>query len=288
MWRQGNLVSRKSYGDDIIFKVESIQREVAILRGIEVRLLADAVLSDLTLKDEHLYQREAAVENTRAIDAKRLQGLYQDIRRTRVEQHHSSVDDSMYFELPGRILHLDGDATYLRKSMEVYEQLNIPAEGHYVRESMMADAVYQLLPKVKPDILIITGHDGLIKMRGGYDKSYIGSYKNTENFVKAVKAARYYERNRDTLTIIAGACQSHFEALLQAGANFASSPARILIHALDPVYIASTMAYTSIRGTSDIHEVIKHTVSGMDGIGGIETRGSFRIGLPKLYNVNKL
>lgn len=287
MWRQGDLVSRKSYGDDIIFKVESIQREVAILRGIEVRLLADAVLSDLTLKDEQLYQREVGVENTRTADAKRLQEFYREVRRARVELHQSS-DDSPYFELPGRILHLDGDVTYLRKSMEVYEQLSIPAEGHYVRESMMADAVNQLLPTVRPDILIITGHDGLIKTRGGYDKSYIGSYKNTGNFVKAVKAARYYERNRDSLTIIAGACQSHFEALLQAGANFASSPARILIHALDPVYIASTMAYTSIRGTSDIFEVIRHTVSGMDGIGGIETRGSFRIGLPKLNNVNKL
>lgn len=288
MWRQGDLVSRKSYGDDIIFKVESIQREVAILRGIEVRLIADAMLSDLTMKDEQQYHREMGMDSARAAEAKRLQEFNQEIRHARVKQHQSSAEDTPYFELPGRVLHLDGDATYLRKSMEIYEQLNIPAEGHYVRESMMSDAVNQLLPAVRPDILIITGHDGLIRTRGGYDKSYIGSYKNSENFVKAVMAARYYERNRDTLTIIAGACQSHFEALLQAGANFASSPARILIHALDPVYIASTMAYTSIKGTSDIYEVIRHTVSGMDGIGGIETRGSFRIGLPKMKNVNKL
>ena len=34
------------------------------------------------------------------------------------------------------------------------------------------------------------------------------------------------------LIIVAGACQSHFEALLQAGANFASSPGSVLIHAL--------------------------------------------------------
>src|SRR5690554_5033742 len=172
--------------------------------------------------------------------------------------------------------------------MEIYSELNIPAEGHHMREAMMPDAVAQLLPAVRPDILIVTGHDGLIKMREGYDKSYIGSYKNSANFMNAVKVARQYERNRDTLTVIAGACQSHFEALLQAGANFASSPARILIHALDPVYIAATMAYTSIRGTVNIYEVIRHTVSGIDGLGGIETRGSYRISVPKSDYVNKL
>ncbi|MEX1029001.1 MAG: sporulation peptidase YabG [Paenibacillaceae bacterium] len=286
MWRQGDRVSRKSYGDDIIFKVISIQREVAILRGIEFRLLADAKLSDLRLAEEHPAHREAIIANTRAIDAKRLQEFYQEVRRAQADQ--ASEDGHPFFELPGRILHLDGDATYLRKSMEVYERLNIPAEGHFVQESIMPDAVEQLLPVVRPDILIITGHDGLIRPRDSYDKSYIGSYKNSANFVNAVKTARHYERNRDALTIIAGACQSHFEALLQAGANFASSPARILIHALDPVYIAATMAYTSIRGTVNIYEVIRHTVSGIDGIGGIETRGSYRIGLPKFNYVNKL
>lgn len=279
MWRQGDLVSRKSYGDDIIFKVESVQRETAILRGIEVRLLADAQLSDLTLADEYPYQRETIIENSRATEVKRLHEFDREVRRAQVD--HTSEDKYPFFELPGRILHLDGDAAYLRKSMEVYEQLKIPAEGHYVRESMMTDAVYQLLPSVRPDILIVTGHDGLIRTRQGFNKSYIGSYKNSQNFVNAVNAARRYERNRDALTIIAGACQSHFEALLQAGANFASSPARILIHALDPVYIAATMAYTSIKGTVNIYEVIRHTVSGVEGIGGIETRGSYRIGLPK-------
>jgi spore coat assembly protein len=286
MWRQGDCVSRKSYGDDIIFKVISIQREVAILRGIEFRLLADAKLSDLRRVEEHPSQREANMANTRAADAKRLYEFYQEVRRAQVDQ--ASDVGHPFFELPGRILHLDGDATYLRKSMEVYERLNIPAEGHFVKESIMSEAVEQLLPAVRPDILIITGHDGLIRPRESYDKSYIGSYKNSVNFVNAVKTARHYERNRDTLTIIAGACQSHFEALLQAGANFASSPARILIHALDPVYIAATMAYSSIRGTVNIYEVIRHTVSGIDGIGGIETRGSYRIGLPKSNYVNKL
>jgi spore coat assembly protein len=286
MWKQGDCVSRMSYGDDIIFKVINIQREVAILRGIEVRLLADAKLSDLRRAEQLPSHREASIANARAADEKRLHTFYHEIRRIQVDQ--AAGDAHPFFELPGRILHLDGDANYLRKSMEVYERLHIAAEGHFVQESMMKDAVQQLLPTVRPDILIITGHDGLIRPRESYDKNYIGSYKNSANFVEAVKSARQYERNRDALTIIAGACQSHFEALLQAGANFASSPARILIHALDPVYIAATIAYTSIRGTVDIFEVIRHTISGIDGIGGIETRGSYRVGIPKLKYVNKL
>jgi len=286
MWRQGDLVSRKSYGDDIIFKVDSIQREMAVLRGIEFRLLADAQLSDLTYADEDPEHRETLVKKAGKIDAQRLFEFTNEVRKTR--SAHSTEDNLPFFEMPGRILHLDGDAAYLRKSMQVYRDLNIPAEGHYIREPMMPEAVYQLLPSVRPDILILTGHDGLIRTREGNDKSYIGSYKNSQNFVNAVKAARHYERNRDTLTIIAGACQSHFEALLQSGANFASSPARILIHALDPVYIAAKMAYTSIKGTINIYEVIRHTVSGIEGIGGIETRGSYRIGLPKFKDVNKM
>lgn len=286
MWKQGDRVSRMSYGDDIIFRVILIRREVAILRGIEVRLLADANLSDLRLAEQLPSHREASMASSRVADEKRLHTFIHEVRRTRADQEAEAGHS--YFELPGRILHLDGDATYLRKSMDVYERLNIAAEGHYVQESMMKGAVQQLLPVVRPDILIITGHDGLIRSRDNYDKSYIGSYKNSANFVEAVKSARQYERNRDALTIIAGACQSHFEALLQAGANFASSPARILIHALDPVYIAATMAYTSIRGTVDIFEVIRHTISGIDGIGGIETRGSYRVGVPKPNYVNKL
>jgi spore coat assembly protein len=279
MWRQGDLVSRKSYGNDIIFKVESVQRQTAILKGIEYRLLADAVLSDLIMVDDHHSDRAAQEENLKAREAKRLFNFHRELTQEKSEKQTES--SFPFFELPGRILHLDGDAAYLRKSMQMYSKLNIPAEGHYVNEGTMPDAVYQLIPSVKPDILILTGHDGLIKSREGYDKSYIGSYKNSQNFVSAVKVARSYERNRDALTIIAGACQSHFEALLQAGANFASSPARILIHALDPVYIAAKMAYTSIKDTINIYEVIRHTVSGVDGLGGIETRGSYRVGLPK-------
>ncbi len=52
--RIGDIVTRKSYGGDIYFKVDSIVgdqgREYAVLRGLVYRLCADAPLCDLERK----------------------------------------------------------------------------------------------------------------------------------------------------------------------------------------------------------------------------------------------
>lgn len=152
--------------------------------------------------------------------------------------------------------------------MNLYEQLRVPAEGHYVHESAMADTLYHLLPQVRPDIVVITGHDGVLKSRQPYDLYSLSSYKNSQNFVSAIQVARQYERHLDALTIVAGACQSHFEALLRAGANFASSPGRILIHALDPVYVASKAAFTSVRETVNMNDILHNTISGSQELAG--------------------
>ncbi len=42
--RQGDFVTRKSYGGDVMFKIERIEQLKAILRGVDYRLLADAPL----------------------------------------------------------------------------------------------------------------------------------------------------------------------------------------------------------------------------------------------------
>lgn len=264
----GVFVVRKSYGKDVVFRVQGIQQKTAILKGVEYRLLADAPLHDL----ERVTDPESQSDARGLSLLQKNRQLFSRLKRT----------EKPYFDVPGTILHLDGDPAYLRKSMALYGELRIPAEGYHMRESEMADALVQLLPKARPDIVVLTGHDGIIKHNFDGDKLNISNYKNSRNFVNAVRVSRAYERNRDTLTIVAGACQSHFEALLQAGANFASSPGRILIHALDPVYVASKSAYTSVKETINIYDVISHTVSGLDGIGGIETRGNFRIGLPRV------
>lgn len=285
--KQGDFVTRKSYGGDIVFKVVQIDGETAILRGVEFRLIADAPIGDL----EKARDPFRAGKSMYAVEQDRIERFRSKISQykeaNRPYRNGSSgadgetVEKPAYFELPGKVLHLDGDAAYLRKSMEYYKQCKVPAEGHHVEESSMAERLYTLLPRVKPDILVLTGHDAIYKSRRDQDGIYnLSSYKNSRNFVQAIKVARQYERNRDTLVVIAGACQSHFEALLQAGANFASSPGRVMIHALDPVQIASKVAFTSIKHTVDMIDAFDQTVSGLKGVGGIETRGSYRVGLP--------
>ncbi|MBO2945935.1 sporulation peptidase YabG [Paenibacillus sp. F411] len=284
----GDLVVRRSYGGDVTFRIESVRPNAAVIKGTDFRLLADAPLSDLVPA-----ARPAVSERTKQAQIKAKESLTRlklDCARRLdgLRDEWGSSSDKGYFDVPGRVLHLDGDPMYLKKSLALYQQLRVPAEGHYVHESSMADALHRLLPRVRPDIVVITGHDGVLKRPQPYDLYSLDSYKNSHHFVRAIETARQYERNLDALIVIAGACQSHFEAMLQTGANFASSPGRVLIHALDPVYVACKAAYTSVRETMNMNDVLHNTISGTQGLGGIETRGSHRIGSPRLQDLSTL
>ncbi|MCU6794887.1 MULTISPECIES: sporulation peptidase YabG [Paenibacillus] len=282
--KQGDLVTRRSYDNDIVFKIQDVIQRQALLRGVDYRLLADAPLSDLLSAPQLDSYPPASRVHPPWMDMIRSNEVQQMLLPS-MDSHGAKAapNESIamrYFEIPGKVLHLDGDPAYLRKCMNLYGELRVPAEGFYVSEIKMAEALYRLLPQTKPDILVITGHDGILKNRRS-DMNQLGSYKNSYHFVQAVKVARQYEKNKDELTIIAGACQSHFEALLQAGANYASSPARVLIHALDPLCVAAKVAFTPIRDTVNVAGVIGLTHSGFEGMGGIESRGSFRRGVPQ-------
>lgn len=285
--KQGDYCKRKSYNGDVIFRIEYIDHEVAILRGTEFRLIADAPLADLEKVEKPSEHVAANPYQQRFLQTRKQMDLFrkQQVREQLHHLHKAGIDPE-YFEVPGKVLHLDGDANYLKKSMELYGQMKVPVEGCYVQEKDMANTLLHLLPQCKPDVVVITGHDGMIKKENEESKYHLSSYKNSSHFVGAIRVARQYERNRDNLAIVAGACQSYFEALLQAGANFASSPGRILIHALDPVQIACKVAYTSIRESVNMLDVINNTVSGLKGMGGIETRGSYRVGLPNLNEIH--
>ncbi|GFN33747.1 sporulation peptidase YabG [Paenibacillus xylaniclasticus] len=287
--KQGDLVVRKSYGGDVLFRIESLRdNQLAVLKGTDYRLLADSPLLDLAVVNDpdstHASQqvRIKVKETMRRMKEKRPPiGEEDRLRLASQTGQTQSNANHLFYEMPGKVLHLDGDSNYLRKSMQLYSQMRVPAHGVHVHEAQMPELLYRLLPELKPDIVVITGHDGVLKNRRPEDLGSISSYKNSQNFVNAVRVARDYEKNRDSLVVIAGACQSHYEALLQAGSNFASSPGRILIHALDPVYIAIKASATPIRETIDLPDVIQGTISGIEGIGGIETIGRLRKGLPK-------
>ena len=183
------------------------------------------------------------------------------------------------FEMPGTVLHLDGDREYLDLCLATYRQLGLKAHGFFVPEAEQANVVKDYLSEYAPDILVITGHDGFLRGRKNF--SSLESYRNSKSFVRAVRRAREYAPGRDDLIIFAGACQSHYESLIGAGANFASSPKRVLIHAYDPVFIAEKVAFTPFNQMVPIKETVRDTITGTDGVGGVETHGRLRLGYPK-------
>jgi spore coat assembly protein len=130
-----------------------------------------------------------------------------------------------------------------------------------------------------PNIVVITGHDAYYKKKG--DIHNISSYKNSKYFIEAVKEARKYEKSHEKLIIIAGACQSDYEELIKAGANFASSPKRINIHALDPAIIASRISLLEITKDIDLKSLLQETKYGSSGMGGIKTKGTMYVGYPR-------
>ncbi len=257
MFNVGDLVTRNSYNNDTIFKIIDIDNNIAILKGINIRLFADSDLSDLRKVDT----KEKIKDDDIFLD-----------------RFDIKLDRNEYFYLPGKVLHIDGDEDYLERCMDFYKQVHVKAIGFKAREEDISNHIKKLLDEYNPDILVITGHDAYYKKLG--NESNNDNYKNTSNFIKGVKEARkYYDHNR--LIIIAGACQSNYEELIKAGANFASSPKRINIHALDPAIIASSVALSDKSKPIDLINILEKTKYGSKGIGGIITNGTMYVGYPR-------
>ncbi|MDD6223527.1 MAG: sporulation peptidase YabG [bacterium] len=257
----GDIVTRESHDNDLIFKIIDIVGDVAYLKGINIRLYADSSVEDLN----KIQRSDQDVEDDRFI----LDKVDKEI----------NLDRSEFFYLPGKILHIDGDEDYLARCMKLYKKLNIMAYGLCLPEVDVKTEIHRYLEELNPDILVITGHDAYYRRKGSIGE--ITSYKNTANFIDAVKEARKYEKNQDKLIIIAGACQSNYEELIKAGSTFASSPKRINIHALDPAIIASGVALYDRNKTVDLLELLEKTKYGADGIGGVTTKGCMFVGYPR-------
>ena len=170
----------------------------------------------------------------------------------------------------------DGDNEFLDKCMKFYKKNRIKAYGIFSREYELADNMIGYLTKYNPDILVITGHDAMYRKKRNNN-----TYKNTDNFVKAVHEARKYEKSHEKLLIVAGACQSNYEELIKAGANFASSPKRVNIHALDPAIVATNLSFSDKNTNIDLINILEKTKYGVEGMGGIITKGTMYIGYPR-------
>lgn len=293
----GDKVVRKSYDKDIIFKIIDIEvdsngNKKYLLKGLNIRIEADSVEDDLELSDDgekdKIFNKKVnttlkKVLLTRSGSAATFR--YPDIDGVRKDKKILGVKkNELVFGRPGKILHIDGDPSYLEICLKTYKQLNIDAVGRVIDEREQPLKILDLVKEINPDIVVITGHDGMMKNASDYMD--LNNYRNSKYFVECVSLLRSYKSNYDDLVIFAGACQSNYEALLDAGANFASSPNRVLIHCLDPVFICEKVAYTNINEIVNIEDAIENTITGIKGVGGLQTRGKYREGYPKSQYYN--
>ncbi|WP_117161603.1 sporulation peptidase YabG [Paraliobacillus sp. X-1268] len=276
----GELVTRESYQHDILFRISSVSNQSAVLHGEDIRLEADALLEDLEKVPERDIEKIKIKGKEKEDYSFRLfRQDYQLMKEKRTYESTSGYQqDSNFFQLPARVLHLDGDRLYLKKCIDLYQRMGLQVHGLYVDEKEMPNEIGRLVKKIQPDMIVITGHDAFSRNKG--EKNDIRAYRHSQYFVDTVREARAIVPNVDQLVIFAGACQSHFESLIRAGANFASSPSRINIHALDPVYITAKVAYTSFMDKVSVYEALRNTLTGEKGLGGIETKGLLRTGMP--------
>ena len=154
--KKGDIVTRISYGKDILFIVDRIidiprVGKLVILKGLNIRIEADSYINDLELVDKNTIDK--IIKNyTEDIDKRinKLTDIY-NLKRQRI--------------YTGKILHLDGDRKYAEKSIKYYNKMGLNAVVKNVSESKQSGIIVPLLNKYNPDILIITGHDAMLKKR---------------------------------------------------------------------------------------------------------------------------
>ena len=257
--KKGDIVARKSYGKDILFTVINIIKthngDVAILRGLIERVEADSYIEDLEkINSEQIKKDLEKLQN-------KLNSRVKDNRNYEIKRIYDT----------GKILHLDGDKKYSEKSQKFYKNIGLNVIVKNVAEKKQPQMITGLLNRYTPDILVVTGHDGMIKKEHNFNDIY--NYRNSRFFIETVIRARMWENRKNKLSIFAGACQSYYEALISAGANFASSPARILIDFKDPLVVAQKIAMTEESDFISIKDIEYDLRDGKDGVNGIGSYG---------------
>lgn len=253
MLKEGDIVGRLSYNKDIIFTIKKIKGKTAYLSGLYVRLIADSDISDLVKIEENILERYKQTKS--------------ELEKNIITSYQKRIG-----HITGKILHLDSDAFYLKKCLNLYNTLGIYAYGVLLDEQIMKDYVIEYIKKIKPNIIVITGHDSYNK-KGLND---LNNYKNTINFINTVSKIRTYY-SLDDIFIFAGACGSNAESLIAAGANFASSFDRKNIEAYDPAIVAIMASITPFNQIIDIDDIYSFSKMEKGSIGGIESYGKMRL-----------
>lgn len=278
-FKKGDIVGRISYNKDVIFEITNIiktsnNKEIYILKGITERIEADSPPEDLEIIDKRIIiNKEKMIEDKiqRRIQISLNNHDYNvNVKRSLFEFINEKRGSKTIYT--GKILHLDGDRRYADKSIKYYKSLGLNATVKNIPENKQAKAIASLLERYNPDILIITGHDGMIRKGTGFNDVY--NYRNSRHFINTVNEARRWSRARGKdLAIFAGACQSYYEAIMSAGANFASSPKRIMIDFIDPLIVAERIATTENTKYITIHDIEEELRDGRDGVDGVGAMG---------------
>lgn len=207
--KKGDIVARKSYGKDILFVVKNIlytnKKKVAILKGLIDRIQADSNIDDLEIVDKQIIK-----EKMESLHHKMTSKIIQTREKTNTKEYRIGIVSSNIRNkekiITGKILHLDGDKKYSEKSYYYYKKLGLKAIVKNIPEYRQPRVVYRLLQTYHPDILVITGHDGMIKKGRDYNNIY--NYRNSKYFIQTVKEARRYDQENNKHLVIFARCLS--------------------------------------------------------------------------------
>ena len=150
--KKGDIVARKSHNQDILFSVENIINRIAILKGVTIRVVADAYIEDLVVLDT-----KEVDDNLRSLDVKienRINRLLK-IGKEKIKDSEKTFQNIN----TGKILHLDGDKFYSEKSARYYKKVGLNAIVKNIPENKQHLLVREYINKYNPDILVLTGHD---------------------------------------------------------------------------------------------------------------------------------
>lgn len=242
-----------------IYRITRIEKNALnhcyFLVGYSYRDIIKALPSDIRLATSEEIQKED-LKNEKKLER---------IKKSKSTRNKRTV-------LFGRILHIDGDTKFLESCLKLYKEMNVFAQGVHLTERNAKDKIVQYITEVTPDIIVVTGHDSYNQQ----GKADLKNYENSQNFIDTVRLIRRHY-GMDEVVVIAGACASHFEALIASGANFASSPSRISTHTYDPAIVAIKVATTGFNRIVDFEGIVKYIENGRDAMGGVETYGKMRL-----------
>ena len=179
--KKGDIVGRISYGKDVFFIVDNILKtrlnnEFAVLKGLNIRIMADSPTEDLEL-----------ISEKEVLDSIKRSDIYLEdrIKLSKIKIDNTHKRQKIY---TGKILHLDGDRKYSEKSAKYYNRVGLNAVVKNIAENKQAKVVVPLLNKYNPDVLIVTGHDAMLKNGSNFNNIY--NYRNSRAFYKYSKRSK--------------------------------------------------------------------------------------------------